>query len=107
MDRALPRGAPRRIYHEPPREVRALGRVASDGVAWSVDGSIAWANDRLVEIAGRIHGLVGTKLEDLLLDKGDGLPGEGGSAECEIERPNGERSAVVCPCAQCDPKSGT
>jgi signal transduction histidine kinase len=105
MTRAISRGAPRPIYHEPPAEVRALGRVASDGVAWSVDGRIAWANDRLVEIAGRITGLVGTKLADLLPELGAGLPAEGAAAECELERPNGERRTVVCRCAHRDAAS--
>ena len=44
---------------ELPPEVRALARVASDGVAWTVDGEIAWANDRLAEICGPGAGVVG------------------------------------------------
>ncbi len=81
----------------------ALAYVASEGVAWTVDGSIAWANARLAEIAGRAS-LVGMKLDDLIDDLGDGLPGDPGSApaECEIQRPNGERRAVLCRCAQRD-----
>jgi signal transduction histidine kinase len=87
---------------QPPPEVRALARVASDGVAWTVDGEIAWANDRLAEISGRGAGVVGAKLGELL--GANELPGDPGgvSAECEIERPTGERRSVVCHCAARD-----
>ncbi len=92
---------------EPPAEVRALAGVASDGVAWTVDGTIAWANGRLSEIAGRGAGLVGTKLEDLIDPLEDGLPGDAGAAQCEIRRSNGEPRTVLCRCAQRDPAGRT
>ncbi len=102
---------PRRT--EPPREpadgVQKLAMAVPDGVAWIADGCIAWANDRLVEIAGLGTGLVGTKLEDLLDDLGDGLPGEAASEtiECEIRRPAGGARTVVCRCAWRDAEDRT
>jgi signal transduction histidine kinase len=84
---------------EPSPEARELARVASDGVAWTVDGEIAWANERLAEISGRGAGVVGAKLEELLGAHELAEDAGGAPAECEIERPTGERRNVVCRCA--------
>jgi len=84
----------------PPAWLERLAVTVTDGVAWVQGGSIAWANDRLVELAGRGTGLVGAALEDLLLDLGEGLPAEAaGAVPCRIRRPDGTSCAVRCRCA--------
>lgn len=93
----------------PDPRIQQLAVAVPDGVAWVADGCIAWANDRLVELAGRGTALVGTKLVDLLSDSGGGLPGEapGPAIECEMRRPAGDVRTVVCHCAWNDPDEGT
>ena len=93
----------------PDPRIQQLAVAIPDGVAWIVDGCIAWANDRLVELAGRGTALVGSKLGDLLRDSGSGLPGlaPGPAVECEIRRPAGDLRTVICHCAWNDPEDGT
>lgn len=89
-------GAP----EEAPAWVERLGRVIADGLALLRDDRIVWANQRLVEMAGRgsaeaLHGLLRS---ELLEDTGHGLPAAGGprALECALRRSDGGRRTVVC-----------
>jgi len=84
-----------------------LERLASAvpcGVVLVRDGCVAWANERLAELAGREGPLVGAKLGDLLCDSGDGLPDPEGpeEVECALPRPGG---ALTVRCRRAWPES--
>ena len=72
------------------------------GVAILCRGRVAWANERLLKMAGResLGLLVGTQLEELLADSGHGLPALPGAArpravECTLRRPDGQERIVI------------
>ena len=72
------------------------------GVAILCRGRVAWANERLLKMAGResLGLLVGTELEELLTDSGYGLPALPGAArpravECTLRRPDGRERTVI------------
>ncbi len=86
--------------HRPPEWLQRLAVAVSDGVVWVADGAIAWANDRLVGLAGCGTDVVGTTLEDLLVDLEGTLPEAGAAAvRCRIRRPGGAPRVVLCRCA--------
>lgn len=82
--------------------VRRLALALPLGVAILRGGRLAWANERLLEMAGResLGVLVGTELKELLVDSGHGLPGLPGAArpravECTLRRPDGQERIVI------------
>jgi signal transduction histidine kinase len=83
------------IYHGGCLE--RLAAAVPCGVVLVRDGCVAWANQRLAELAGREGPLVGAKLGDLLCDSGDGLPDSEGpdELECALPRPGGALT-VLC-----------
>ena len=81
----------------------ALARIAaalSHGVALVREGRVVWANRRLFEMSGRasMDALVGTELQELLIDSGGGLPGprHPRPVECMFRRENGQQRTVLC-----------
>jgi len=82
-----------------------LERLAASlplGVVFLRRGCVVWANERLLEMAGResLGALVGTEVGDLLADSGHGLPGLPGAerpraVECTLRRPDGQERIVV------------
>ena len=82
--------------------LRRLAVALPLGVAILHAGRVAWANERLLEMAGweSLGALVGTKLEELLFDSGHGLPGLPGAGrpravECTLRRPDGQERIVI------------
>ena len=88
----------------------AVAAELSDGVAEVRFGKLAWANDRLVALAGRgaLQELQGSVFGDLFKDTGRGLPEASGSRflECALRRTDGEMRTVVCRLAWNDPDAG-
>jgi len=78
----------------------ALASELSDGVAVVRFGSLEWANDRLVALAGRAESseLIGGVFADLFKDLGRGIPEPSGPGfvECALRRSDGEMRTVVC-----------
>lgn len=89
--------------------VRRLADAVPEGVVWIEDGCVVGANEHFARLAGRGASLVGTKLVDLLVDLGDGLPGAAAAraVECAVVRADGERRTVVCHAAWRDADDGT
>jgi signal transduction histidine kinase len=75
-----------------------LAAAVPHGVLLLRDGCVIWANERLIELAGRRADLRGVALADLLEDAGGGLPRPDGDrvVECALRRPSRERRVVVC-----------
>jgi len=88
----------------------ALAAELSDGVAVTRFGSLAWANDRMVALAGRsaLQELQGSVFGDLFKDTGRGLPEPSGPRflECALRRSDGEPRTVICRLAWNDPDAG-
>ncbi len=80
--------------------LRQLAAAVPDGVALVCDERIDWANDRLVEMAGRrsVAELAGRMLVDLFKDTGSGLPdaAEPRAVECGLQRPDGQMRTAIC-----------
>jgi signal transduction histidine kinase len=89
------------------RHFEALARELSDGVAVVRLGTIAWANDRLIALAGHaaLRDFCGNVFADLFKDTGRGLPESAGPRflECALRRPDGEIRTVICRLAWKDP----
>jgi signal transduction histidine kinase len=77
-----------------------LAVALSQGLLLCRAGQLSWANDRLLEIAGR-PAIEGLALDQLFEDTGSGLPGvdDALGLECALLRPGGERRTVLCRCA--------
>ncbi|HEY5658807.1 MAG TPA: PAS domain-containing sensor histidine kinase [Myxococcota bacterium] len=86
--------------HLDPR-LEQLAAAVPHGVLLLRDGCVVWANERLIELAGRRADLRGVALSELLEDAGAGLPRPGAERvlECALRRPSGDRRAVLCRCA--------
>jgi signal transduction histidine kinase len=69
------------------------------GVAILSRGRVVWANERLLEMAGResLGSPVEPELEELLADSGHGLPGSvrPRAVECTLRRPDGQERTVI------------
>ena len=79
--------------------LKQLAEAMPEGVVLLREGRIVWASRRLVEMAGwgSADALVDAEFSELLLDTGQGLPGAGQrSAECGLQRANGQELTVVC-----------
>lgn len=78
--------------------VRQLADGLDQGVLRVRDGCVLWANRTLRALSGRADALVGLKLEDLLEDRGHGLPRESGPpvVDCHLLRPGAERRELQC-----------
>ncbi len=82
--------------------VQRLAAALPLGVAILRQGSVAWANERLLEMAGleSLGLLLGMELEELLADSGNGLPsipgaGRPRAVECRLRRPDGQKRIVT------------
>ena len=88
----------------------AVAAELSDGVAVVRLGTLVWANDRLVALAGRsaLQEFQGSVFGDLFKDTGRGLPEPSGSRflECALRRTDGEARTVICRLAWNDPDAG-
>jgi signal transduction histidine kinase len=88
----------------------AITAELSDGVAIVKSGTVAWANDRLIALAGRstLQDLQGGTFGDLFKDMGRGLPEPSGPRflECALRRTDGEARTVVCRLAWNDLDAG-
>ncbi|MEE9607060.1 MAG: HAMP domain-containing sensor histidine kinase [Myxococcota bacterium] len=85
---------------EPQTAVDRLAAAVPHGVAVIRDERIAWANERLLETAGRKSpsALLGAALGELFEDTGSGLPDPGRprAVECGLRRPDEALRTVVC-----------
>ncbi len=90
-----------------PDPLRRLAAALPSGVVRVRDGCVTWANERLEEMAGRGPDLIGTKLLDLLVDTGAGLPEPSGprAVDCALSRPDGQLRTVLCRLAWTDAES--
>jgi signal transduction histidine kinase len=81
--------------------LQQLAAAVPQGVLLLREGRVVWANERLIELAGRRADVCGAALSELLEDAGGGLPHPGGDrvVECALRRPSGDRRVLVCRCA--------
>jgi len=78
--------------------LRGLVEALPHGVLLVRGNSAVWANERLVETAGRRAPLADVSVLELFVDTGGGVPEPHGAdvLECALRRPGGDLRTVVC-----------
>jgi signal transduction histidine kinase len=80
--------------------LRRLAAAIPYGVAFFRGACVVWGSDVFLKLAGHdsLADLVGTELDELLADSGQGLPDASGSrkVECQLRTAGGEPRTVIC-----------
>lgn len=84
-----------------PAELGAVAAMLQEGILWLHQGRIAWANDRLLDMAGcgtTQGSLVGLRLDELFRDAGSGIPDaqHPRAVACALDRRDGQRRLASC-----------